>query len=126
MKVTTFLVLVAVLALTVVGTVRYGATGVASASPVAAVALAPQADSDLAAQVYMSAMTYHPRELHVALGTEVTWTNRDHAKYTVTGDDFDSGILGYHDVFSHTFYEPGKYYYHCRTYKWMTGVVIVE
>ena len=120
------LVLLSVLALTVAGTVRYGVAGAAAASPMTSVSLAPQADADLAAQVYMSAMAFHPRELRVALGTEVTWTNRDHAKYTVTGDDFDSGILGYHDVFSHTFYEPGKYYYHCRTYNWMTGVIIVE
>jgi plastocyanin len=126
MKATWLLVLVAVLVLAAVGTVRYGATSAATASPQGAVALAESPDSDLTAQVYISAMAFRPQELHVALGTEVTWINRDHVNHTVTGDDFDSGNLGYHHTFSHTFYEPGRYAYHCRNYHWIKGVIIVD
>jgi plastocyanin len=117
--------LVAVLVLAAVGMVRYGPASTATASPQGSVTLTQQSDEDLTAEVYMSAMAFRPHELHVALGTEVTWINRDHAKHTVTGDDFDSGDIGYHSTYSHTFYEPGRYFYHDRHYQWMDGVIDV-
>jgi plastocyanin len=117
--------LVAVLVLAAVGLVRYGPASTATASPQGAVTLTQKSDSDLTAQVYISAMAYRPQELRVALGTEVTWINRDHVKHTVTGNDFDSGDIGYHSTYSHTFYEPGRYAYHDRHYHLITGVIVV-
>jgi plastocyanin len=124
MKARWALVLVVVLVLGAMGVVHHATTSAALASP-ASVVLAPKADADLSAEVYMSVMAFRPKELHIALGTEVTWTNRDHVNHTVTGADFDSGNLGYHRTFSHTFYEPGRYPYHDRNYHLMTGVIVV-
>jgi plastocyanin len=125
MKARWALVLIAVMMLGAVGTLRYATTSTAVASPGSSVTRAPKADADLAAQVYISALAYRPKELRVPLGTEVTWVNRDHAKHTVTGDDFDSGDIGYHGTYSHTFYEPGRFSYHDRHYHWMTAVIDV-
>jgi plastocyanin len=33
--------------------------------------------------------------------------------------------MGYHGTYAHTFYEPGRYFYHDRHYHWMDGVIVV-
>ena len=49
----------------------------------------------------------------------------DNAYCTVTGDGFDSGILGQGETFSWTFNIAGTYSYSCSFHPNMTGIVIV-
>jgi len=53
------------------------------------------------------------------------WTQMDKAYCTVTGDGFDSGILGQGESFSWTFNNAGTYSYSCSIHPTMIGTVIV-
>jgi plastocyanin len=90
------------------------ATGVTAGTAVAADAV----------RVSMRSMAYAPRELEVAVGTTVTWTNDDpidHAVAHGTPDTpaserlFASGDFAGGSSFSHTFTEPGTYPVYCST-----------
>lgn len=81
-----------------------------------------------------------PATLTVAAGTEVTWTDQDTTAHDVTSTDgpgidaattdlFASGTLSQGDSFSHTFTDPGTYYYECTihaTMQTMHAEVIVQ
>lgn len=74
-------------------------------------------------------LTFEPIE--IAVGAEVSWTNRDAASHTVTADDgeFDSGIatpLKKGATFTTTFSEVGTYSYHCEIHPSMQGTVTVK
>jgi plastocyanin len=70
---------------------------------------APQATVDI------SQYQFKPRELVVAPGTLVTWTNLDAVSHTVTADDraWDSDLFATDGQFSMTFDVPGTYGYFC-------------
>ena len=70
---------------------------------------------------------FAPEEVHVAVGTDVTWTNADPAPHTVTEDGgaFDSGTLDPDDAFSFRFDRPGTYRYACAIHPTMRGTVHV-
>src|SRR5499427_3899347 len=72
--------------------------------------------------------SFGPQELTVAVGTKVTWTNRDDIPHTVvsTNDLFKSKALDTDDQFSFTFDKPGTYEYFCSIHPKMTGKVIVK
>ena len=74
--------------------------------------------------VAISGFAFSPASLAVEAGTTVTWTNDDGVPHTVTSTDgpgtssattsaFGSGTLQNGESFSHTFEEPGTYYYAC-------------
>lgn len=72
---------------------------------------------------------FEPKEIRVAAGGTVTWTNQDAFAHTVldTGDSgYDSGNLDEGDTFAQTFDEPGSYPYLCGIHNYMTGTVVVE
>jgi amicyanin len=69
--------------------------------------------------------SYHPAELRVPVGTQVTWTNLDTVAHSVTGSGFDSGLLSQGQSWSHVFAAAGTYDYHCQPHPYMTGTVIV-
>ncbi len=80
---------------------------------------------------------YSPRELAVAVGTTVTWTNDDSVVHTVTSGEvagnvgepdgiFDSGNMAKGDTFSYTFDTAGEFPYHCTPHPWMTGTVVAS
>jgi plastocyanin len=92
-------------------------------------------------------IAYEPSSLEVAVGTEVTWTNRDaNVVHTVTsgtpGDKgvpgldngtppkpdglFDGEIDGDGATYSFTFDEAGTYAYFCRVHQSMTGEIVVR
>lgn len=81
-----------------------------------------------ATQVKIDNFSYEPREITVAAGTTVIWTNRDDVPHTVTSNDdkFGSKALDTDDQFSFTFKNPGKYEYYCSVHPKMTGTVIVK
>jgi len=81
-------------------------------------------------QVEIDNFTFKPKELNVAVGTKVTWVNKDDVPHTATSSDepslFDSKALDTDDKFSFTFTKPGTYKYYCKVHPHMTGVVIVK
>ncbi len=80
---------------------------------------------------------YAPRDLSVAVGTEVVWVNEDAIVHTVTAGEsdgrvgepsglFDSGNMSEGDTFAYTFDEAGTFPYYCVPHPWMTGTITVE
>jgi plastocyanin len=64
----------------------------------------------------------------VAVGTAVTWTNRDGFAHTVKADTapFASDLLNQNAGFTQTFDTPGTYSYHCTIHPFMKGEVTVQ
>jgi plastocyanin len=81
-------------------------------------------------RVEIDNFVFKPKELNVAVGTKVTWVNKDDVPHTATSSDdpplFDSKALDTDDKFSFTFTKPGTYKYYCKVHPHMTGVVIVK
>lgn len=76
------------------------------------------------ASVSLKNMLFAPRELKVATGTTVTWTNDDVLDHAVTQGDintpggkalFKSGDFGPGKTYSFTFDKPGTYPIYCST-----------
>ena len=86
--------------------------------------------SQAAVTVKIENFAFIPKELDIAVGTNVTWQNADDVPHTATSKDdpqvFDSGPLDTDDKFSFTFNKPGKYAYYCKVHPHMTGVVVVK
>ncbi len=72
--------------------------------------------------------SFQPADLTVAVGTTVTWTNKDSAPHTVTADDssFKSGNLSIDATFSQTFSTAGTFAYHCAIHSSMKGTITVH
>jgi plastocyanin len=111
---------------------RVGALGAALTlfllAPSASV-FAQSADS----QVDIKNIAYAPKEIHVAAGGTVTWTNDDALQHTVTADDgsFDSGLFDQGGTFTQEFDTPGTYAYYCTPHGGpggvgMSAVVVVD
>jgi len=79
-------------------------------------------------QVKIDNFSFSPQELNVAVGTKVTWINRDDIPHTVTSteDKFKSKALDTDDQFTFTFDTPGTYEYYCSIHPKMTAKVIVK
>ena len=80
------------------------------------------------ADVRIDNFSFGPAELKVAVGTTVTWTNRDDIPHTVVSTDkvFKSKVLDSEERFSFTFNTAGTYPYFCSIHPKMTGKVIVQ
>ena len=80
------------------------------------------------AEVKIDNFSFGPSTLTVAVGTTVTWVNRDDIPHTVVSDDkvFKSKALDTDDKFSYTFTKAGTYAYFCSLHPKMTGKVIVQ
>ena len=85
----------------------------------------PQAAS---AEVKVDNFSFGPATLTVAVGTTVTWTNRDDIPHTVVSTDkvFKSKVLDTDEKFSFTFAKAGTYPYFCSIHPKMTGSVVVQ
>lgn len=88
----------------------------------AAAAPAPTVDIDIAK------FTFAPKEIMIAPGTRIVWTNHDETPHTVTSNDksFASKGLDTDDKFEHTFDREGDFAYICTVHPFMTGVVHVR
>jgi plastocyanin len=90
-------------------------------------------DKAMEAAVTITNFQFDPKELHVKVGTTVTWTNKEGA-HTVASDDgktFESPTLSAGQTFSHQFKKAGRYPYYCTFHGSkgghdMAGVIIVE
>jgi plastocyanin len=80
------------------------------------------------AEVKIDNFTFAPQTLTVAVGTTVTWTNRDDIPHTVVSTDsvFKSKVRARDEKFSHTFAKAGTYPYYCSIHPKMTGKVMVR
>src|SRR5215813_1282949 len=83
-----------------------------------------------AAEVKIDNFSFGPAALTVAVGTTVTWTNRDDIPHTVVSTDdartFKSKVLDTDEKFSFTFGKPGTYPYFCSIHPKMAGKVVVQ
>ena len=76
--------------------------------------------------VQIKGFAYDPATITVPKGTTVTWAQMDSGvQHTVTGTDFDSGILNGGDTFKWTFKKTGTFSYTCSTHSNMIGIVVV-
>jgi plastocyanin len=84
--------------------------------------------STATAEVTIDNFSFRPQTLTVAVGTTVTWTNRDDIPHTVVSDDgvFKSKARDTDETFSYTFGQAGTYPYHCSIHPKMTGQVVVH
>ena len=84
--------------------------------------------STATADVTIDNFSFRPQTLTVAVGTTVTWTNRDDIPHTVVSDDgvFKSKARDTDEKFSYTFDQGGTYPYHCSIHPKMTGQVVVH
>jgi plastocyanin len=89
---------------------------------VSAATLAPAVDVNIAK------FAYGPKEITIAPGTKIVWTNHDQTPHTVTSNDksFASKGLDTDDKFEHTFAGEGDFSYICTVHPYMTGVVHVR
>lgn len=80
-------------------------------------------------QVAIQNFAFSPKTLTVAVGTRVTWTNRDEEPHVITsaGAQFTgSKALDSGDTYTVTFSKPGTYAYYCSIHPMMVGTVIVQ
>jgi plastocyanin len=80
------------------------------------------------AEVKIDNFSFAPQTLTVAVGTTVTWTNRDDIPHTVVSTDgvFKSKARDTDEKFSYTFAKAGTYPYFCSIHPKMTGKVVVQ
>jgi Icc protein len=78
-------------------------------------------------EVLIENFSFTPATASVAVGTTITWTNRDDIPHTVVGTEqqFKSRVLDTGDRFTHRFEAPGKYGYFCSIHPRMTGRIVV-
>ena len=81
-----------------------------------------------AVDLNIAKFAFAPKEITVAPGTKIVWTNRDETPHTVTSNDksFASKGLDTDDKFEHTFASEGDFAYICTVHPFMTGVVHVR
>lgn len=79
-------------------------------------------------QVTITKFAFAPKEITVASGTKVVWTNKDETPHTVASNDksFASKGLDTGDTYEHTFDREGDFTYICTVHPFMTGVVHVH
>ncbi len=88
-------------------------------------------DSTLApasASVSIDNFSFTPAKTEVAVGTAVTWTNRDDIPHVVASVEkkFVSPVLDTDQQFTYTFSEPGVFPYFCRIHPHMIGSITVR
>jgi len=92
--------------------------------PAILAAAAPSSTVD----INIAKFAYGPKEITIAPGTKIVWTNQDQTPHTVTSNDksFASKGLDTDDKFEHTFASEGDFDYICTVHPFMTGVVHVR
>ncbi len=80
------------------------------------------------AEVKIDNFSFEPQTLSVAVGTTVTWTNRDDIPHTAVSTEsvFKSKVMDTDETFSYTFTKAGTYPYYCTIHPKMIGKVVVQ
>ena len=78
--------------------------------------------------IEISKFAFAPKEISVAPGTTVTWTNRDETPHTISATDktFMSKAMDTDDHYEYTFTGEGDFSYFCTLHPFMTGIVHVR
>ena len=106
-----------------------GSSGGDSAGASTAAGAAP---ATAAVSVDIVDFSFSPDPLEIAVGTKVTWTNKDGFAHTATVSDsagaapFDSKSLAAGASYSYTFDKAGSFAYRCAIHNSMTGTVTVK
>ncbi len=77
------------------------------------------------AMVEIKGFAFNPATITISKGTTVTWTQKDSAQHTVTGNNFSSDVLSQGQTFSYTFNDTGTFEYNCHIHPSMRGKVVV-
>jgi len=82
----------------------------------------------LEAPIEISKFAFTPKEITVAPGTKIVWTNHDETPHTIIASDgsFVSKGMDTDDRFEHTFSGEGDFSYFCTLHPFMTGIVHVR
>ncbi|CAK4865865.1 unnamed protein product [Aphanomyces euteiches] len=78
--------------------------------------------------VTIKTFAYSPNAITIPVNSEVTFTNKDEVKHTVTAKDgsFKSELLPQDKSFTHKFTEAGVYEVYCEPHTFMTATITVE
>ncbi len=97
----------------------------ASLSGIAAGAETPSIESP---SIEIAKFAFVPKEITVAPGTKVTWTNHDETPHTIAAADksFLSKAMDTDDRYEYTFASEGDFSYFCTLHPFMTGIVHVR
>jgi plastocyanin len=81
-----------------------------------------------ATTVAITKFVFASKDIIVAPGTKIVWTNHDEVPHTVTSNDktFTSKALDTDDTYEYTFTSEGDFSYFCTVHPFMTGVVHVR
>jgi plastocyanin len=87
-----------------------------------------RAQQAAAVEVKIDNFSFGPQAPTIAVGTAVTWTNRDDIPHTVVSTDgvFKSKVLDTDEKFSYTFDKTGTFAYFCSIHPKMTGKIVVQ
>lgn len=110
---------------------QFGALATLLATAVVLLTVAPAAISAQQksnSEINIQNFSFAPATLTVAVGTTVTWTNRDDDVHKIVSKDdlFKSKVLDKDEAFSFTFSKAGTYPYICSIHPKMTGTVVVH
>ena len=91
-------------------------------------AFATLAEAADAPTVAIQKFAFTPKEITVAPGTTIVWTNHDETPHTLIANDgsFVSKAMDTDDRYEHTFATEGDFNYFCTLHPFMTGVVHVR
>ena len=91
-------------------------------------AAVPPASAAAGAEVKIDNFSFTPATVTVAVGTRVTWTNRDDIPHSVVTEDktIKSKVLDTDEKFSYVFDKAGTYSYFCSIHPKMKGTVVVR
>jgi plastocyanin len=95
---------------------------------IAVIACSTGAAAAPTASVEITHFAFQPKEITVAPGATVVWSNHDEVPHTVTSTDktLDSKAMDTDDVYAHTFDDAGDVAYFCTVHPFMTGIVHVR
>jgi plastocyanin len=82
-------------------------------------------------EIFLEYKTFHPTQRSIAVGTTITFINKDNADHTATSTTkvFDSGKLRSGESFSYTFNTAGVFYFYCNYHSSSSqeqGAIVVQ
>ena len=91
-------------------------------------ALAIDAGAVGTSSIQIQKFAFVPKEITVATGTTIVWTNHDETPHTIIASDgtFVSKAMDTDDRLEYTFATAGDFSYFCTLHPYMTGIVHVR
>lgn len=100
---------------------------IATPTPATAATPTPTAPPKAAWKVIITNFSFQPALVTISPGQMIEWVNMpDSVAHTVTGQGFDSGVIGRGGSWIHTFTTPGDFPYGCSIHPSMKGTVRVR